>query len=132
MKPEVTLRNVQVSIQPLGNIYLVGDIIRQGAQFEELLGQHRSLSNCFCVYLSLLHELRCEAIGSGLCHLAGFPNVAPLVLQVYFRVHKGSLDNPNMDTQSELMKYHSDLPIGSTFQICAPLGKIFITLPLNQ
>jgi hypothetical protein len=31
-----------------------------------------------------------------------------LVLQVYFRDHTGSLDNPNMDTQSELMKYHSD------------------------
>jgi len=34
------------------------------------------------------------------------PAVMPLVLQVYFRDHKGSLDNPNMDTQSELMKYH--------------------------
>jgi hypothetical protein len=74
--------------------------------------------------------LRCEAIGSGLCHLAGFPNVAPLVLQVYFRVHKGSLDNPNMGTQSELMNYHSDCLIGSTFRICSPIRNMFVTLPL--
>jgi len=52
----------------------------------------------------------------------------PLVLQVYFQDHKGSLDNPNMDTQSQLMKYHSDFLIGSTFRICSPIGNISITL----
>jgi hypothetical protein len=27
-------------------------------------------------------------------------SVTPLVIQIYFRDHTGSLDNPNMDTQS--------------------------------
>jgi len=58
--------------------------------------------------------------------------VTPLVLQVYFRDHKGSLDNPNMDTRSELMKYHSDFLIGSIFRICSPIGTVFITLPSYQ
>jgi len=58
--------------------------------------------------------------------------VTPLVLQVYFRDHKGSLDNPNMDTQSEPMKYHSDFLIGSTFRICSPIVNISITLPEYQ
>jgi len=39
--------------------------------------------------------------------------VTLLVLQVYFRDHSGSLDNPNMDTQSNIMSYHSDFLIGS-------------------
>jgi len=52
-----------------------------------------------------------------------------VVLQVYFQDHSGSLDNPNMDTQSELMSYHSDFLFGSTFQICSPIGNISITLP---
>jgi hypothetical protein len=56
-------------------------------------------------------------------------SVTPLVLQVYFWNHTGSLDNPNMDTQSELMKYHSDFLIGSTFRICSPIGNISMTLP---
>jgi hypothetical protein len=55
--------------------------------------------------------------------------VTPLVLQVYFQDHTGSLDNPNMDIQSELMNYHLDILIGSTFRICSPNGNIFITLP---
>jgi hypothetical protein len=55
--------------------------------------------------------------------------VTPLVLHVYFQDHTGSLHNPNMDTQSELMKYHSDFLIGSTFRICSPIGSISITLP---
>jgi hypothetical protein len=54
-----------------------------------------------------------------------------LVLQVYFRDHKESLDYPNMDTQSELMKYHSDFLIGSTFQICSLIGNISIRLPFD-
>jgi len=56
-------------------------------------------------------------------------SVTPLVLQVYFRDHKGSLNNPNMDTQSKLMKYHADFLIGSTVRICSPIGNVFITLP---
>jgi len=50
-------------------------------------------------------------------------NVTPLVLQVYFRNHSGSLDNPNIDTQSEIMYYHSDFLIGSIFQIGSPIEK---------
>ena len=59
-------------------------------------------------------------------------SLTPLVLQVYFRDHKGSLDNTNMDTQSELMIYHSDFLIGSTFRICSPIGNVFITVPSYQ
>jgi len=58
--------------------------------------------------------------------------VTPLVLQVYFRDHTGSFDIPNMDTQSEILNYHSDFLIGSTFQICSPIGNISITLPSYQ
>jgi hypothetical protein len=57
------------------------------------------------------------------------PAVMPLVLEVYFWDHTESPDNPNMDTQSELMKYHSDFLIQSTFRICSPYGNIVITLP---
>jgi hypothetical protein len=53
----------------------------------------------------------------------------PLVLQEDFRDHTGSLDNPNMDIQSELMQYHSEFLIGSSFRICSPIGNISITLP---
>jgi len=60
------------------------------------------------------------------------PGVTPLVLQVYFRDHKGLLDNPNMDAQSELMNYHSDFLIGLTFRICSPIGNVVITLPSHQ
>ena len=59
----------------------------------------------------------------------GWKCVMPLVLQVYFRGHQGSLNNPSMDTQSELMNCHSDYLIGSNFLICSPIGNIFITLP---
>jgi hypothetical protein len=58
--------------------------------------------------------------------------VTPLVLQVYIWDHMGSLDNPNIDTQSELMRYHSDLLIRSSFRICSPIGIISITLPVYQ
>jgi hypothetical protein len=59
-------------------------------------------------------------------------SVTPLVLQVYLRDHTGSLDNPDMDTQSELMDCHSDFLIGSTYLICSPNGNINITLPSYQ
>jgi len=59
-------------------------------------------------------------------------NVTPLVLQVYFGDHTRSLDNPNTNTQSEIMNYHSDFLIGSTFQIGSPIGNISITLPVYQ
>ena len=58
--------------------------------------------------------------------------VTPLVLQVYFRDHTGSLDNPNMNTESERMNYDSDFLIGSTFRICSPIGNISVTLPWYQ
>jgi hypothetical protein len=54
--------------------------------------------------------------------------VTPLVLQVYFRDHTGSLDNPNMDTQSELIKYYLEFLIGLIFRICSPIDTISITL----
>jgi len=43
--------------------------------------------------------------------------ITPLVLQVYFQDHTGSLDNPTMNTWSEITNYHSDFPIQSTFRI---------------
>jgi len=58
--------------------------------------------------------------------------VTPLVLQVYFRDHTGSLNNQNMNTQSEIMNYHSDFLVGSTFRICSPIGNISITVPSYQ
>jgi len=63
---------------------------------------------------------------------AWFDCVTPLVFQVYFHDHSGSLDYPNMDTQSDIMNYHSDFLIGSTFRICSPIGDISITLPSYQ
>jgi hypothetical protein len=37
-----------------------------------------------------------------------------------------------MDTQSEIMNYHSDFRIGSTFQSCSPISYISVTLPVYQ
>jgi len=59
-------------------------------------------------------------------------SVTPLVLQVYLRDHTGSLDNANRDIHSEIVNYHLDFLIGSTFRICAPIGNISITLPSYQ
>jgi hypothetical protein len=59
-------------------------------------------------------------------------SVTLLVLQVYFGDHTESLDNPNMDTQSEIINYHSDFLIGLYFRICSSIGNITITLPLYQ
>ena len=55
-------------------------------------------------------------------------SVMPLVLQIYFRDHSRSLDDPNLNTQFTIMSYHSDILIGSTFRICSPIGNISITL----
>ena len=48
----------------------------------------------------------------------GGGSVTSVVLQVYFRDHSRSLNNPNMNTHSDIMNYHSGFPIGSTFRIC--------------
>lgn len=56
----------------------------------------------------------------------------PLVLQVYFWDHTRPLKNPNKDTQSQHIKYHSDVLIRSIFRICSPNGHIVITLPPYQ
>ena len=64
--------------------------------------------------------------------IGGMTSVKPLVLQVYFRDHSGSLDNPNVDAYSDIMNYHTDFPIGSTFRICSPIGTISIPLPRYQ
>jgi len=45
-------------------------------------------------------------------------SVMPLVLQVYFQDHTGSLKDPNIDTWSEILNYHSDFHTWSTFLIC--------------
>jgi len=58
--------------------------------------------------------------------------VMPLVFQVHFWNHIGSLDISNMDTLSDVMNHHSDVLIGSTFQICSPMGNISITLSFYQ
>jgi len=34
-----------------------------------------------------------------------------------------------MDTQPDMIDYHSDVQIGSLFPICSPVGNISITLP---
>lgn len=43
--------------------------------------------------------------------------VTHLLWQVYLRDHTGLLDDANIDSRSEIMKYHSDYRIESTFQI---------------
>jgi hypothetical protein len=58
--------------------------------------------------------------------------VTPLVSQVYFQDHTGSLKNPNMDTLFEIMNYHSGFLLGSLFQICSLIGNNSITLPSYQ
>jgi len=58
--------------------------------------------------------------------------VTPLVLQVYFWDHTGSLDNPNMDTWSGTTHYHSDLRNATTVQNGSPINHISITRPLYQ
>ena len=71
MRHQVDLRNVEVGIQLLGNIYLVADIIRPGVHFMPLLGLRPSFSICFLFYLSLLHEFHSQGIGFGLRLFAG-------------------------------------------------------------
>ena len=73
MSHQVDLRTVEVSIQLLGNIYLMADIIPPGVQFAPLLGRCPSFSICYLVYLSLLHEFRSKGIGFSLRHFAGSP-----------------------------------------------------------
>jgi hypothetical protein len=63
MRHQVDLRRVEVTIQLLGNIYLVADMILPGVHFSPLLGRRPSFSICFLVYLSLLLEFRPQGIG---------------------------------------------------------------------
>jgi len=58
--------------------------------------------------------------------------VTPLVLEVYFRDHTKSLDDPFIEVWSEITNCHSDFCTGSTFQICSPISHISITWPLYQ
>jgi len=58
-------------------------------------------------------------------------SVTPLVLQVYFWNHTGSLDNAKMDGLSEIMIYNSDfsidLPSGFVNQsVISPLADLYI------
>jgi len=71
MRHQVDLQTVEVGIQLLGDIYLVADIIPPGVHLAALLGQRRSFSICFLVYLSLLHEFRSQGIRFGLRLCAG-------------------------------------------------------------
>jgi hypothetical protein len=73
MRHQVNLRNAEVRIQLLGNIYLVADIIPPGVHFAPLLGWRPSFSICFLVYLSLLHKFCSQGIGFGLRLFAGSP-----------------------------------------------------------
>jgi hypothetical protein len=73
MRHQVDLRQVEVGIQLLGNIYLVADIIPSVVHFAPLLRRCPSFSICFLVYLSLLHEFRSQGIGFGLRLFAGSP-----------------------------------------------------------
>jgi len=73
MKNQVDRWNVEGSIQLVRNIYLVADIIPPGVPLVPLLGWSPSLSNCFLVYLSLLHEFHPKGIGLGLGISAGLP-----------------------------------------------------------
>jgi hypothetical protein len=70
---QVDLRNVEVGIQLIGNIYLLGDRIPPGIHFAQLFGRCPSFSICFLVYLSLLHEFHSQGIGFGLRLFAGSP-----------------------------------------------------------
>ena len=67
------LRKVEVGIQLLGKMYLVGDIIPPGVHFVQLLGGRPSFSICFLIYVSFLHEFRSQGIRFGLRLLAGLP-----------------------------------------------------------
>jgi hypothetical protein len=73
MRHQVDLRNVDVGIQLLGNIYLVSDTIPAGVHFAPLLGRRPSFSICFLIYLSRLKEFCSQGIGFGLCFFAGSP-----------------------------------------------------------
>jgi len=88
---------------------------------------HHARARIIATLLTLIFK-----IGQGASPFLFSLYVTPLVLQVYFRDHSGSLDNPNMDSQSEIMNYHSDFLIGSTFRISSPIGNISFTLPLYQ
>jgi len=58
--------------------------------------------------------------------------VTPLELQLYFRDHTRSLDNPYIHTWSDITNCHSDVYIGSTFRICSLISHISITRPVKQ
>jgi hypothetical protein len=73
MRLQVDLRKVEVSIQLLGNIYLMADIIPPGIHFAPLHGRRPSFSSYFLVYLSLFHKFLCQRIGFGLHLFAGSP-----------------------------------------------------------
>ena len=67
------LRNVEVAIQLLGNIYLVTDIILSDMDCPQLLGLHPRFSMCLLDYISLLQEFRSQGVGFGLRLFAGSP-----------------------------------------------------------
>jgi hypothetical protein len=56
-------------------------------------------------------------------------DVLPLLLHVYFQDHPGSLNNSDVDTQSELRNYQSEFLTRSTLWICSPIDNIFLTIP---
>jgi len=58
--------------------------------------------------------------------------VTPLVLQLHFRDHSKTLDDPHIDTWSEITNNHFDFYIGSSCQIYSPISHSFITRPLYQ
>ena len=71
---QANIREVEVGIQLLGNIYLVAAMIPPGIHLAPLLGLHPSFSIYFLVYLSLLHEFRSQCNGFGLRLLPACPS----------------------------------------------------------
>jgi hypothetical protein len=70
MRHQGDLQKLEVSIQLLGNIFLVADITPLYIHFAQLLGRCPSFNICFLVNLSPLHKCRSQGIGFGLRRFA--------------------------------------------------------------
>jgi len=63
---KVDLWKVEVTLQLLGNGYLMADMIPRGDRFRPHLGRRQSCSICFLIYLLLLCEFSSQGISFGL------------------------------------------------------------------
>jgi hypothetical protein len=73
IRHQVDLRQVAVSFEHLGKLYLSDNRIHPGDHFLPLLGWHLSFSICFLVNFSLVHELCFQGIDFGFHHVAPLP-----------------------------------------------------------